>query len=112
MLVAVIILFVFLLVVILQSFTINNSSSTLGQIYTVRGECMRLAFAISQVYSEGNGAESVFVLDDSARILSFEKSVSIGGVSCGFLARSTDYNLSPGTILLKNNSGIVEAVIQ
>ena len=105
-LVAVIILFVFFASVIVYNSTITSDSDLIVSGITQRGNCTKLAYMISEVYSNGNGASTFFMLDESATVSS-KRYVSIGSMSCKFLANTIDYSLSAGKITLTNKDNNV-----
>ena len=107
LLVGVLILFVFLLIVFMQNSFVSNSSVAATDVYAKNGECLQLAFAISKVYTEGDGTKITFELANDANIISLQKTVLIGENYCRFLARASDNYLTPGTITLSNLDGVV-----
>ena len=108
LLVGVLILFVFLMIVFVQNSYVSNSTQLVGTIYLKQGDCLRLAFAISKVNTEGLGAQMVFELTNDANIISSQKLVMIGENYCKFIARTNNTSLSPGIITLRNYNGVVE----
>lgn len=104
---AVAIVLIFLLVVLIQNFTVSNSIGLVNSIYPKKGECLRLAFAISEVYFEGSGTQLTMNLENTTNIISSEKSVKIGENYCSFLARAQDKNLSIGSVRIENISGMI-----
>jgi len=108
-LLAIIMVFVLLIVVFLQNYTVSYSNETLMDIYTKKGECLRFAFAISKAYIEGAGTSISYDLKENTEILKQEKFVKIGEDYCRFLAiPSQSYSLSPSTYIIRNNNGLIE----
>ena len=107
LLVGVFILFIFLIIVFLQNYFVSNSTLLVSDVYEKKGECLRLAFAISKVYTEGSGTQITFDLANDANIIALQKMVAIGDNYCGFLAMVQNSTLAPGKITLRNTNGIV-----
>ncbi len=109
-LLAIVIVFVFLMIVFLQNYSISGANDTISSTYIKKGECLRLAFAISKAYTEGDGTSINYNLSENAQIIPLEKSVKIGEDYCRFLAISNPYSLSPSTLTITNNNGIIEII--
>jgi hypothetical protein len=106
-LLAIIIVFVFLMVVFLQNYTVSYANETLSSTYIKKGECLKLAFVISKAYTEGDGTSINYTLSESADVIPSEKSVKIGQDFCRYLAISNQYSLSPSVLTITNNKGVI-----
>ncbi len=106
-LLAIIMVFIFLMIVFLQNYTVSYSNETVFGAYSKKGECLRLAFAISKAYTEGDGTSISYDLSMNADIVPQEKSVKIGDDYCRYLAVANAYSLSPSMLSITNSNGVI-----
>jgi hypothetical protein len=106
LLVAVIVLLAFFVSVLIYNSLMTSDSNLIVSGIKARGDCTRLAYMISEVYSSGDGAAAFFDLDQPAAISS-KRYVSFGGINCRFLANTGDYSLGEGKISLVNQDSNV-----
>jgi hypothetical protein len=108
MILAIIIIFIFFIIVFINNTFINDSSKTLRETFAERNECVKLAYLITEVYSEGDGAQTQISLDMNAQVFAPQRTVKVGEQFCGFLANlksSLDGNAFVGDVVLENEDG-------
>ena len=108
MLFSVIVLLLFLIAVFVQNSIVNSSTNLASTAYSNKGQCLKLAFSISEVFSQGNGAGMIIELEKDAVINSTSRQVIVGHEFCSFNAKTNDYSLMVGRVVLENNNWVVE----
>ncbi len=109
MLFSVIILLIFLIDVFVQNSIVSASTNSVSISYSNKSQCLKLAFSLSEVFSQGPGAKIMLELEKDATVHSTTRQVIVGDEFCSFTAKTNDYSLSAGQVILENNNWIVEA---
>lgn len=105
--VALIVVFVFFLVVLGYNSLLSDGSITAAQTVKTGSECLKLSEIITNIYASGNGSSAQYSLETNAIIFSTKRIISLGGNYCSFLANTFDYNLTAGEVTLTNSNGRV-----
>lgn len=98
---------VLLAMVLAHNSNVENSAELLGQKFDENSKCLKLAYIISEVYSQGEGTRISFELETDANVLSAYRVVEIGQQHCGFLANADNAELFGGWVTASNSNGQV-----
>lgn len=104
---AIVAMLILLALVLAHNSNVENSAELFGEKFEEKGQCLKLAYIISEVYSQGENTRISFSLEADANVLSAYKLVEINQQHCGFLANADDAELVEGGIIASNSNGQV-----
>jgi len=105
--IAIAVLLIFFAAILFQNSFMRDDSEVIAVGIAENSECMKLAYLISEVYSNGKGSEATIEINVPTKVLSAQRMVNVGEHYCKFLANSSDYDLGAGTFNLKNSNGSI-----
>lgn len=107
MLVSVAIILVLFVLVLVNNSLMTDSSQIVADYSKDKINCIKFAYALSNVYSSGNGTETYLELDKNATIFSSAKTIRLGNTDCIFLSKTSDKEILAGKVTMKNIDGNV-----
>jgi len=81
-LVSVFALFFLFIIVLGYVFLVNNSAQDIDLAFSQKNDCLKLMYSISQLNTEGDGAQLQLYLDYDFEIFSNQKAIKIGEQYC------------------------------
>ncbi len=98
---------VLLVMVLAHNSNVKGSAELLSEKFDENNKCLKLAYIISEVYSQGENTRISFQLETDANVLAAYRVIEINQQHCGFLANAEDKELSRGRIIASNSNGQV-----